>query len=194
MSDPPSYPVWPYRHVRPSLLFEAERWAVVCEDMTEYNQARLGWNDACCECDLCREGHEIVPGIGYTLLQAINFGSKLEILGVFDGVEPDGTPARSPSSETGMVWARHYIVKGWIPVRYLLPMDIITDKQVQLRILRDSSVCDAVRVAALPFSPPVPRCRSQCSTKNPKDQELWETDSLGNFLLDLNEPDPEYHC
>ena len=54
-------------------------------------------------------------------------------------------------------------------MRYLLPLDIISEAEVQLRILRDGSY----------ISPHVPRHR---------------TDSLGNLLLDLNEPDPEYRC
>ena len=88
---------------------------------------------------------------------------------VCDGLQLNGEPVKSPSSETGWVWARHYLVKGWTPVRYLLPFDVISDAEVQLRILRDGSY----------ISPPVP---------------LRRTDSLGNLLLDLNDPDPEYRC
>ena len=54
-------------------------------------------------------------------------------------------------------------------MRYLLPLDILSEAEVQLRILRDGSY----------ISPPVP---------------LRRTDSLGNLLLDLNDPDPEYRC
>ena len=97
-----------------------------------------------------------------------------------------------------MVWARHYFEKGWIPVKYLLPMDIVRDKIVQIRILRASRVAEAVRLAALPFSPnnmgPVPRIGSKRNTMHPEDHELWETDSLGNLVFDSDEPDAEYRC
>ena len=152
MSDLPPF-VWPYRHVRPSLLFVVERWAVVCENVTEYlSQPGFNWSRR-----------------QYILLEDVRVGSKLEILQVCDGLQLNGEPVKSPSSETGWVWARHYFVKGWIPVRYLLPLDILSEAEVQLRILRDGSY----------ISPPVPRRR---------------TYSLGNLLLDLNEPDPEYRC
>ena len=95
--------------------------------------------------------------------------SRIDILQVCDGLQLNGEPVKSHSSETGWVWARHYFVKGWIPVRYLLPLDILSEAEVQLRILRDGSY----------ISPPVP---------------LRRTDSLGNLLLDLNDPDPEYRC
>ena len=161
MSDLPPF-VWPCRHVRPSLLFVVERWAVVCENVTEYlSQPGLDWSR--------RQGYETPPGFGYTLLEDVRVGSKLEILQVCDGLQLNGEPVKSPSSETGWVWARHYFVKGWIPVRYLLPLDILSEAEVQLRILRDGSY----------ISPPVP---------------LRRTDSLGNLLLDLNDPDPEYRC
>ena len=103
--------VWPCRHVRPSLLFVVERWAVVCEDMTEYlSQPGMDWPPAYLEAVVRRQGYETMPGVGYTLLKDIRFGSILEILRVEDGVELDGRPVRSPSSETGWVWARHYFV------------------------------------------------------------------------------------
>ena len=66
-----------------------------------------------------------------------------------------------------MGWARHYFVKGWIPVRFLLPMVVLSEAEVHLRILRGG------------FRAPVLRQRA---------------DSLGNLLLDLDDPDPEYHC
>ncbi len=47
------------------------------------------------------------------------------------------------------------------------PMDVLSEAEVHMRILRDG------------FRIPVP---------------LQRTDSLGDLLLDLEEPDPEYHC
>ena len=79
MSDLPPF-VWPCRHVRPSLLFVVERWAVVCENVTEYlSQPGLDWSR--------RQGYETMPGFGYTLLKDVRFGSKLQILQVEDGVQ-----------------------------------------------------------------------------------------------------------
>ena len=102
MSDLPPF-VWPCRHVRPSLLFVAERWAVVCENVTEYlSQPGLNWSRR-----------------QYTLLEDVRVGSKLEILQVCDGLQLNGEPVKSPSSETGWVWARHYFVKGCVRTRAL---------------------------------------------------------------------------
>ena len=114
-----SFPTFPYRHVRPSLLFEVDRWAVVCEDMTDYlNLLCMGWCDNCLEYDLCREARGfqrnallgMLPGFHFTLLKGpmLRLGSTLEILGVFDGTEPDGYPEKSPTTDTGMIWARHF--------------------------------------------------------------------------------------
>jgi len=95
-----------------------------------------------------------------------------------------------------MIWARHYFETGWIPVKYLLPMDIVVeDNIIQTRILRASRIPEAVRLEALPFSPPFSPAGSRRNTIHPKDNELWETDSCGNFLFDPDEgPDADYHC
>ena len=85
------------------------------------------------------------------------------ILYVEDGVGLYGRP----DDFFGWVWARHYFTKGGMPVRFLLPMDVLSEAEVLIRILRDG-----FRIPVLP----------------------QRTDSLGNLLLDLEEPDPEYHC
>ena len=84
-------------------------------------------------------------------------GSILEILYVEDGVGLRGIP----DYFHGWIWARHCFNKGWIPVRFLLPMDVISEVEVRMRILRDSMIPAMQRV-----------------------------DSLGNLLHDLQEPDP----
>ena len=201
MGEPPSYPLFPYRHVRPSLLFEVYRWAVVSGDMDDYHR-ECSRRNCDCDCDFIKK-YKVVR----RFLQHVRWGSQLEILGVFDGVDSDGLPLTSPTSETGMIWARHYFETGWIPVKYLLPMDIVVeDKIIQERILRASGVSEAVRLEALPYSPPFspPVCRHNVF---PEEPELWATDSLGDFLVDdgtdsigncvfdVNEgPPADYHC
>ena len=190
MCEPPSYPVFPCRHVRPSLLFEVWRWAVVCVDTTEYyRECSLRISTEYCSDFI--EKYKIVR----RFLQHVRCGSQLEILGVFDGVDSDGLPLPSPTSETGMIWARHYFETGWIPVKYLLPMDIVVeDNIIQERILRASRVSEAVRLEALPYSPPFSPAVSR-RNDIPKEDELWETDSLGNLLFDVTEgPPADYHC
>ena len=190
MGEPPSYPLFPYRHVRPSLLLEVYRWAVVSGDMVEYHR-ECSERNCDCDCDFTKK-YQIVR----RFLQHVRWGSQLEILGVFDGVDSEGLPLASPTAMTGMIWARHYFETGWIPVKYLLPMDIVVDDNVIAeRILRASRVPMAVRLDALPFSPPIVPDGSRRNNIHPKDHELWETDSLGNFLFDIDEgPDADFLC
>ena len=173
--------------------------AVVSVDTEEYYRE---WSLRNCDCDCdytLFNGRTLLHHVKCTFQQHVNCGSQIEILGVFDGVDSDGLARPSPTSETGMIWARHYFETGWIPVKHLLPMDIVVqDKIIQTRILRASRVSEAVRFASLLFSPhnlgPVPRIGSKRNTMHSEDHELWETDSLGNFLFDIDEPDAEYLC
>ena len=201
MGEPPSYPLFRYHHVRPSLLFEVYRWAVVSGDMVEYHR-ECSERNCDCDCEFTKK-YQIVR----RFLQHVRWGSQLEILGVFDGVDSEGLPLESPTAMTGMIWARHYFETGWIPVKYLLPMDIVVDDNVIAeRILRAGRVPMAVRLDALPFSPSFspPVCRHNVV---PEEPELWETDSFGDFLVDdgtdslgnrvfdINEgPPADYHC
>ena len=142
------------------------------------------------------------------MLEHVKLGSKLGIFGVFDGADHKrrgGYPHPSPTSKTGMVYARHHFantaygipryMKGWIPAHCILPMDFVSDGLMQKRILRASLVDEAVRLEALPFSPPIVPTGSKRNTIHPKDHELWETDSLGNFMFDIDEgPDADFLC
>ena len=203
------YTASPYRHIRPSLLFEVGRWAVVCVDTTNFIRTCSGWKDDCLYgCDLCRKAENIIPGIDHIMLEHVELGSKLEIFGAFDGADhkrSGGYPHQLPTAKTGMVYARHHFanteygiprfMKGWIPVRCIWPMDSISDGLIQKRILRANLVDEAVRLDALPFSPPIVPDGSRRNNIHPKDHELWETDSLGNFLFDIDAgPDADFRC
>ena len=178
MGEPLSYPLFRYHHVRPSLLFEVYRWAVVSGDMVDYHR-ECSERNCDCDCDFTKK-YQIVR----RFLQHVRWGSQLEILGVFDGVDSEGLPLASPTAMTGMIWARHYFETGWIPVKYLLPMDIVVDDNVIAeRILRASRVPMAVRLDALPFSPSFLPFVYRHNVV-PEEPELWETDSFGDFLID----------
>ena len=73
-------------------------------------------------------------------------------------------------------------------------MDIPTVELIQARILQASHVPEAVRLNALPFSPCVNGTFPSTAQAALKESTMWETDSLGNFLTDPDEPDPEYFC
>jgi len=75
-------------------------------------------------------------------------------------------------------------------------MDIVVDDNiVQERILRARRVPDYVRLEALPFSPHFSTATSEHYTLRTIDEEIWETDSLGNFLFDITVgPDANYRC
>ena len=262
-----THPAYPFKDVRASLLFIVEEWAMVHTDISSYQQ-------------------RVMPNMGayssslqekYGPLKHARIGSTLEILGVFDGSDDNDYPLANPNLNTAMVWARHYFEKGWIPAIFLLPMVIPSMEIIQARILQASQVPEAVRLAALLFSPRVGGTlpgtaqttlkewapRKQLSVwRNPdgsrKDEDNlrapegwsagadssapraaplldpealqapegwsagadwsdptvppapegwyasgddcsagngeWETDSLGNYLFDPDEPDPEYFC
>jgi len=76
---------------------------------------------------------------------------------------------------------------GWIPTKYLQPMDIIVDDNViHERRLRALQVPGHIRLEYLPFSPHfdspyVHSIRLEHETINTIEEEIWETDSLGNF-------------
>ena len=191
MSDP-TFPEYPYRHVRPSLLFEVEQWAVVCVSTEEYHREwslRSGEHDyGECDCDYhFHDGSQLIKHVRCNFLQQVKCGSRVEILGVCDGVDCDGQPCATPTFNIGFIWGRHFFETGWIPTRYLLPLDLIFEENViQDRILRALQVPDHVRLDYLPFSPHfnspyVPSIRSEYETANTIAEEIWETDSIGNF-------------
>ena len=134
MSDP-TFPEYPFRHVRPSLLFEVEKWAVVCVNTEEYHREwslRSGdhENDEC-DCDYSfRNGRGTIHHVGCNFLKYVQCGSQIEVLGVCDGVDCDGLPCATPSFNTGFIWGRHFFEEGWIPTRYLLPLDLIFEENV----------------------------------------------------------------
>ena len=189
----PTFPAYPYRHVRPSLLFEVEQWAVVCVTTEEYHREwslRSGKHECGeCDCDFSfHNGRQIINHVGCNFLQHVRCGSRIEVLGVCDGVDDAGQPCEEPSFFTGFIWGRHYFEKGWIPVRYLLPLDLIFKEEViQARILRSRQVPGHVRLDYLRFSPHfyspyIPSIRSEHVTSITISEELWETDSVGNFI------------
>ena len=126
---------------------------------------------------------------------SMSVGDHLEMLGVSDGVDSEGLPLTSPTALTGMIWARNCFETGWIPVKYLLPMDIVVDDNVIAeRILRASRVPMAVRIGALPYSPPFspPVCRHNLI---PEEPDLWATDDFGNLLPDTKvDSDDDCDC
>ena len=185
--DDPTFPEYPYRHVRPSLLFEVWRWAVVSVDTEEYYR-EWSLRDGDCKCDYTfHNGRQLIHHVGCNFLQTIKCGSQIEILGVCDGVDCDGLPHASASSNTGLIWGRHFFETGWIPTKYLQPMDIIVDDNViHERRLRALQVPGHIRLEYLPFSPHfdspyVHSIRLEHETINTIEEEIWETDSLGNF-------------
>ena len=191
MGDP-TFPEYPFRHVRPSLLFEVEKWAVVCVNTEEYHREwslRSGdhENDEC-DCDYSfRNGRGTIHHVGCNFLKYVQCGSQIEVLGVCDGVDCDGLPCATPSFSTGFILGRHFFEEGWIPTRYLLPFDFIFEENViQERILRARQVPGHVRLAYLPFSPHfnshyLHSIRLEHATIDAITEEIWETDSVGNF-------------
>ena len=191
MNDP-TFPEYPYRQIRPSLLFEVEQWAVVCVSTEEYHREwslRNGEHDyGECDCDYhFHNGRQMIKHVRCNFLQQVKCGSHVEILGVCDGVDCDGQPCATPTFNTGFIWGRHFFETGWIPTRYLLPLDLIFEENViQDRILRALQVPGHVRLDYLPFSPHfdspyIPSIRSEYETVNAIAEEIWETDSIGNF-------------
>ena len=204
----PTFPEYPYCHVRPSLLFEVGQWAMVCVSTAEYHREwslRTGEHDCGkCDCDFSfHNGTQIIKHVGCNFLQHVICGSQIEVLGVCDGVDTAGRPSKEPTFQTGFIWGRHYFETGWIPTRYLnplrlhfpMPSDFVAtprdfffeENAVQARILRSREVPDHVRLDYLPFSPHfdspyIPSIRSECMTINTICEEPWETDSVGNFV------------
>ena len=218
-----TFPGYPFRHVRPSLIFEVEKWAVVCVSTEEYyREWAMEGGDQCasvttvhdgvqCGCDFeFHNGIQWINHVGCNFLQHVTSGSQIEVLGVCDGVGCDGQPCASPSFATGFIWARHFFETGWIPVRYLLPLNLsLEENEVQRRILRAWQVPGHVRREFLPFSPRFDSSYVQISnallsirsesisplhrtvtshrfaslhrTVTSISEEVWDTDSIGNF-------------
>ena len=163
-----SFPNYPFRHVRPSLIFEVEKWAVVCVSTEEYYREWALKDDAAqcaslttvsdgvqCGCDFeFHNGISWINHVGCNFLRHVKSGSQIEVLGVCDGVDCDGGPCKSPSFATGFIWARHFFETGWIPARYPLPLDLhLKENEVQRRILHAWQLPRHARSEFLPFSP-----------------------------------------
>jgi len=192
-----TFPEYPFRHVRPSLIFEVEQWAMVCVSTEEYyREWSMGsdHNGVQCGCDWSfHNGVQWIDHVGCNFLQHVVSGSQIEVLGVCDGVDCDEQPCASPSFETGFVWGRHFFETGWIPARYLLPVNLIFEEnEIQRRILHAWQVPGHVRREFLPFSPrfdwsyvqlnqALLSIRSGRANITTILEEVWDTDSIGNF-------------
>ena len=116
-----SFPPFPYRHVRPSLVFVVERWAIVSEDAMEYYQNSSQWSEACFGCYFCRKAKEVAPDITCKPLKHVHFGSELEVLGVFDGSNDDNNPLANPTSYTGAILGPSLHREGLDPSKISFP-------------------------------------------------------------------------